>query len=606
MKTFPWLPAVVFVLFAIFPPEGGAASKTDSKEGQEKRLLQRVLQLELQGQSFDRAQRLNLLLQRNSDFAPAYWQSGYVRLENQWIPFDEVPAYYSRNALLAEYRRLRATTAETAEGHWKLGQWCRRHQLAERSRAHFTAVLERNPNHLQARKALGFTRIGPYWISKTDSERNRQKARQLARDFQRWRPRIESLLRGLTSGSTGRYQKAVQQLQAIHNPEAIPIIEWMLGYHNPQLALVVIDYLDRQPSQAATLSLTRLAMASEWPTIRKTAAEKLKTRKPEHFVPQVLSLTSTPIQSRRQLYVNRFGELFYTHLAYWETQKMKRANISRTEHSAWLLPISLVGAHLDRPPIRRSSAIPLRTPITQRRDLEKSQAVREQQIRESLTISHLNDLIQKRNQRVCHLISIIADRPLCGDPKALWKWWDQYIEVYNPENKPVLVVWKKLHIVHVTPVITTCSCLVAGTPVWTDRGPVAIEKIRIGDLVLSKDARTGELAYKPVLKTTIRPRTPLLQLQIGGRTVSLTGGHPFWITGKGWTKARDIEAGMTMHDVRGVTEVRPVGLAKPQKTYNLIVADFHTYFVSEAKVLSHDNTPIEPVDALVPGLPLSQ
>ncbi|MEZ6104079.1 MAG: hypothetical protein R3E01_34495 [Pirellulaceae bacterium] len=42
------------------------------------------------------------------------------------------------------------------------------------------------------------------------------------------------------------------------------------------------------------------------------------------------------------------------------------------------------------------------------------------------------------------------------------------------------------------------DCLAAGTTVWTDRGPLAIEKVESGDLVLSQHPETGELAYKPV------------------------------------------------------------------------------------------------------------
>jgi hypothetical protein len=33
-----------------------------------------------------------------------------------------------------------------------------------------------------------------------------------------------------------------------------------------------------------------------------------------------------------------------------------------------------------------------------------------------------------------------------------------------------------------------------------------------------------------------------------------------------------------------------------------VVADFHTYFVGEAKILSHDNTIRQPTNAVVPGL----
>jgi hypothetical protein len=32
------------------------------------------------------------------------------------------------------------------------------------------------------------------------------------------------------------------------------------------------------------------------------------------------------------------------------------------------------------------------------------------------------------------------------------------------------------------------------------------------------------------------------------------------------------------------------------------VADFHTYFVGDGRILSHDNTPRNPTNSIVPGL----
>jgi hypothetical protein len=37
-------------------------------------------------------------------------------------------------------------------------------------------------------------------------------------------------------------------------------------------------------------------------------------------------------------------------------------------------------------------------------------------------------------------------------------------------------------------------------------------------------------------------------------------------------------------------------------SYNLIVADFNSYFVGDHGILVHDNTPRSPTSALVPGL----
>ena len=45
-----------------------------------------------------------------------------------------------------------------------------------------------------------------------------------------------------------------------------------------------------------------------------------------------------------------------------------------------------------------------------------------------------------------------------------------------------------------------------------------------------------------------------------------------------------------------------VSKAEFAPTYNLIVADFHTYFVGSSLVLCHDNTHSQPTNVMVPGL----
>ena len=68
------------------------------------------------------------------------------------------------------------------------------------------------------------------------------------------------------------------------------------------------------------------------------------------------------------------------------------------------------------------------------------------------------------------------------------------------------------------------SCLAAGTPILTDAGPVAVEKIKVGDRVLSQDAETGELAYKPVLHTTVRLNAELVKLELFDGTITCSVG----------------------------------------------------------------------------------
>src|SRR5690606_15319279 len=110
------------------------------------------------------------------------------------------------------------------------------------------------------------------------------------------------------------------------------------------------------------------------------------------------------------------------------------------------------------------------------------------------------------------------------------------------------------------------------------------------------------LAYQPVLETTVRPPLPLTRLETTAVALQGTGGHPIWVNGQGWRLLRELEPGMLLHGTAGAQPVLDVAPAADAEAYNLVVADFHTYFIGEGAILCHDNTPREPTNALVPGL----
>ena len=93
-----------------------------------------------------------------------------------------------------------------------------------------------------------------------------------------------------------------------------------------------------------------------------------------------------------------------------------------------------------------------------------------------------------------------------------------------------------------------------------------------------------------------------MQVTTAAGTIRATGGHTFWVTGRGWSKLRLVKPGESFHSVDGSVEILSLKPAGEAKTYNLVVADDHTYFVGQARILSHDVTFAEPVDTVVPGL----
>ena len=169
------------------------------------------------------------------------------------------------------------------------------------------------------------------------------------------------------------------------------------------------------------------------------------------------------------------------------------------------------------------------------------------------------------------------------------------------------------------------SCFAAGTMIETADGDHTIEEIQIGDLVLSANPETGEIAYKPVVNTYVHVTDTVLYLTIDEEIIETTEDHPFWVEGQGWTSAKLLQPGDVVRLKDGSTQcvdnIEIVELPEGEyvAVYNFEVADFHTYFVSDfdAASLAFDivsfciePTPMGAVDILTdvvglvtPGVP---
>jgi hypothetical protein len=95
------------------------------------------------------------------------------------------------------------------------------------------------------------------------------------------------------------------------------------------------------------------------------------------------------------------------------------------------------------------------------------------------------------------------------------------------------------------------ACFAAGTAILTPDGYTMIEKIKIGDFVLSQPETQGERAYKRVVNTFVREEKMLrcikfIEYREGDQPPSdifVTEEHPFWAVGEGWTAAAFLSAG---------------------------------------------------------------
>ncbi|MNW41259.1 tRNA3(Ser)-specific nuclease WapA precursor [compost metagenome] len=139
-----------------------------------------------------------------------------------------------------------------------------------------------------------------------------------------------------------------------------------------------------------------------------------------------------------------------------------------------------------------------------------------------------------------------------------------------------------------------CNCFVAGTKITTDEGEKNIEDIEVGDKVLAKDENNpnGELAYKEVTALYRNQRDDIIKLHVGERIIETTDNHPFWVEGKGWVFADELQVGDKLEKADGsnltIDKVEFVKLDEPVTVYNFTVADFHTYYVTDIGIWVHN------------------
>lgn len=371
----------------------------------------------------------------------------------------------------------------------------------------------------------------------------------------------------------------------------------------------------RRCNVEASQALARVSLVSPHDGVRREAARTLRSRRFDEFVPTLLGAMQVPVEMRARTYLNAEGWIVLDMLLESETQDEHRQLALSTEvgKQATIMPTvhtrisgnTFWSGYLTSPELGDWLS-------ARRYLLARERATDHQRLL-------WNEQIRLVNSRAESALRIATEVHQPAGPEDWWDWWVGYNEVHAVDLKPTLRVQHETERVYVRdqdkqltdrrPAVRwsgspggSGSCLVAGTPVWTEQGVRRVEQIRTGDRVLAQDVETGELAYKPVLATTVRPPARTFSIAAAGITLRATGGHPFWVNGSGWQFARDLRPGMCFHGADGSREIESVEPADEAEAFNLVVADFHTYFIGDARILSHDNTPRSPTNALVPGL----
>jgi Pretoxin HINT domain/TadE-like protein/Restriction endonuclease fold toxin 5 len=136
-----------------------------------------------------------------------------------------------------------------------------------------------------------------------------------------------------------------------------------------------------------------------------------------------------------------------------------------------------------------------------------------------------------------------------------------------------------------------CASFGAGTSIWAGKHRLPIETLRTAGEVSSR----SEIGYfdreQPITRTFQRAAASYHWLETEASALAVTAEHPFWVQGRGWVAAQDIEFGTPVATANGDTLVLSnTRVDEPLQVFNFSVAGTASYFVGNEGLWAHNAT----------------
>ncbi|MGD9647464.1 MAG: polymorphic toxin-type HINT domain-containing protein [Pirellulales bacterium] len=602
--------ALVLVLLVAPPLLAGEASPAspDDAPGSVDRLLRQAHAAEIAGDVKLRAALLDRAVALDPDHTAAHWQRGDVIVDGQWLSAVDAERKLGEAPDLVEYRRLRDEARLTPADHSRLARWCQQKGLVEQTRLHDAIAFQLNPQDRALQKRLGLRRFRGALLAREQIDAILAQEKHQADSLKHWKGRLTELRKQLASKDAAVREQAAAAVASITDPSVLPALEAILCPAEADAALAAARLLGSFDTPATTEALARQAVLTPYDDVRKEIAAQLKQRPLHGWVPLLLSAMQVPIEVQVQLMGTAGSPAFA--LSLFRTGPFAEQFASYTDVPAPVLISDMRGD----PNVAREQPLIVNT----RPDLVQARAQAQAAYAGQVVAAaeSFNRSAALLNQRISATLSAATGRDGEADPNNWYHWWYDYNEYSYARERPLATsatstsynfttvdVQPPPQTLTLPPMRASSSCFLAGTLVATWTGPRPIESIRVGDSVLSQDIETGELAYKPVIGTTHGPPTPMIKLSLGDGDLYLTRGHPLWVPGQGWRMPKELKPGDLLHTLDGPVALQEVIDWAEAETFNLVVADYSTYFVTDRRLLAHDITFRRPTTAVLPGVP---
>jgi len=188
---------------------------------------------------------------------------------------------------------------DTVDAHWEMAQRCQQAKLVEQHEFHLHQVLRLQPDHEDARHALGFSRLGGRWMRQDEWMESQGYVRyrggwRLSQEIElqkideehkskifSWRKQLR-VWRGWIVKGRERSSRGENEIRLVRDPyAAVALAEMLVNAKEVRaLKLLYIEVLGELPSDVAIGALTRHSLNDRDPKVREACLDQLSRIRP--------------------------------------------------------------------------------------------------------------------------------------------------------------------------------------------------------------------------------------------------------------------------------------------------------------------------------------
>jgi hypothetical protein len=219
------------------------------------------------------------------------------------VAADQIREILDPKNALPQYEELLPRMPASADGNWKMAKWCAERSLTLEQRHHLRKVIELEPDHAEARAALGYKKDAKgqwensdeKWLAfgyqKVGSRYKTQQEIAIDQDLARYEVAYESLKDAILKDHRKALkpkdsEQALSRLRALEDPMAIDILvrEYLTpargntaknNQPTPELKKVYIGVVGKKPTYSAVQALVHITLYDPQPDVRDYTLQQL-------------------------------------------------------------------------------------------------------------------------------------------------------------------------------------------------------------------------------------------------------------------------------------------------------------------------------------------